>query len=332
MRYLITGGAGFIGSHLAEALLDRGEDVHILDDLSTGAMDNVRHLKTHPGFDYTIGSASDAPIVAELIDWADVVYHLAAAVGVRLIVERPVHTIETNVHCTEVVLTQANKKRKPVFVASTSEVYGKSSNHPYREDGDMVLGPTSRDRWAYACSKALDEFLALAYWKEKQLPTVIGRLFNTVGPRQTGRYGMVIPTFVRQAMSGRPLTVYGDGRQRRCFCHVADTVSALVELMARDDVYGQVFNIGSQEEVSIRDLAEQVRAVAGSDSEIVTVPYEEAYEAGFEDMERRVPDTTKLRELFGWEPPRPLHAILADVVAYERDTITSAPLSPIGRR
>jgi UDP-glucose 4-epimerase len=329
VRYLITGGAGFIGSHLAEALLDRGEDVHILDDLSTGAMDNVRHLKAHPGFDYTIGSASDAPTVAELIDWADVIYHLAAAVGVRLIVERPVHTIETNVHCTEVVLTQANKKRKPVFVASTSEVYGKSSNHPYREDGDMVLGPTSRDRWAYACSKALDEFLALAYWKEKQLPTVIGRLFNTVGPRQTGRYGMVIPTFVRQAMAGRPLTVYGDGRQRRCFCHVADTVSALVDLMGRDDVYGQVFNIGSQEEVSIRDLADEVRAAAGSKSEIVTVPYEEAYEAGFEDMERRIPNTSKLRDLLGWRATRSLQTTLSDVVAYERSASTdSLPAGP----
>jgi UDP-glucose 4-epimerase len=321
MRYLITGGAGFIGSHLAEALLDRGDKVHVLDDLSTGAIDNIRHLKGRAGFEYTIDSAANAALVAELVDSADVVYHLAAAVGVKLIVERPVHTIETNVHCTEVVLTQANKKRKPVFIASSSEVYGKSPNHPYREDDDMVLGPTTRDRWAYACSKAIDEFLALAYWKERQLPTVVGRLFNTVGPRQTGRYGMVIPTFVRQAMSGAPLTVYGDGSQRRCFCHVADTVSALVEVMGRDDVYGQVFNIGSQEEVSILDLAQEVRAVAGSDSEIVTIPYDQAYEAGFEDMARRVPDTSKLRKLLGWRATSSLQTILREVLAYEQSAM-----------
>ena len=231
MRYLITGGAGFIGSHLSDELLERGHAVHVLDDLSTGSIENIRHLKGKPGFEYTVESAENAPVVAELVDGADAVYHLAAAVGVQLIVESPVRTIETNVHCTEVVLTQAGKKKRPVFIASTSEVYGKSTDLPYREDGDLTLGPTVKGRWSYACSKAIDEFLAIAHWKERRLPTVIGRLFNTVGPRQTGRYGMVIPNFVSQALSGRPITVYGDGQQRRCFCHVSDVVRALGDLM-----------------------------------------------------------------------------------------------------
>src|SRR3954453_20369099 len=251
MRYLITGGAGFIGSHLADELLERGHSVHVLDDLSTGAISNIRHLKDHPEFDYTIESCASAPVVAELVDDADVVYHLAAGGGVELIVQSPVRTIETNVACTEVVLSQANKKSKPVFVASTSEVYGKSTDLPFREQGDIVLGATSKGRWAYACSKAIDEFLALAYWKERKLPTVCARLFNTVGPRQTGRYGMVVPNFVRQALAGQPITVYGDGTQRRCFCHVADVVRGLADLMERDDVYGEVFNIGATEEVTI---------------------------------------------------------------------------------
>jgi UDP-glucose 4-epimerase len=322
MRYLITGGAGFIGSHLADELLARGDRVHVLDDLSTGAIDNIAHLKGAPGFSYTIESAAVAPMVAELVDEADVVYHLAAAVGVELIVESPVRTIETNVHCTEVVLSQANKKKKPVFIASTSEVYGKSADFPYRESGDLLLGPTSTGRWSYACSKAIDEYLALAYWKERKLPVVVGRLFNTVGPRQTGRYGMVIPSFVRQALAGGPITVYGDGSQRRCFCHVKDVVSALADLMLRSESTGEVFNIGSTEEVSIQALAERVRGAAGSDSEIVNVPYEDAYGEGFEDMKRRFPDTSKIAGLLGWAPTLTLDDILADVVESHRAATT----------
>jgi nucleoside-diphosphate-sugar epimerase len=318
MRYLITGGAGFIGSHLSDELLDRGHEVHVLDDLSTGSIENIRHLKDKPGFEYTIDSAESSPVVAELVDGADAVYHLAAAVGVQLIVESPVRTIETNVHCTEVVLAQASKKKKPVFIASTSEVYGKSVDLPYREDGDLTLGPTVKGRWSYACSKAIDEFLAIAHWKERQLPTVIGRLFNTVGPRQTGRYGMVIPNFVTQALAGRPLTVFGDGTQRRCFCHVSDVVRALADLMERDGVYGEVFNIGSQDEVEILALAHRVKEATGSSSEIRLVPYDEAYEEGFEDMQRRIPDTTRIRERIGWEPTKSLDEILADVVDEHR--------------
>jgi UDP-glucose 4-epimerase len=290
----------------------------VLDDLSTGSMDNIAHLKGHSDFGYTIDSANNARLVAELVDEADVVYHLAAAVGVQLIVESPVRTIETNVHCTEVVLAQANKKKKPVFLASTSEVYGKSEDIPYREDGDLRLGPTVRGRWSYACSKAVDEFLALAYWKELALPTVVGRLFNTVGRRQTGRYGMVIPSFVGQALDGRALTVHGDGQQRRCFCHVEDVVRAIADLMRRDDVFGEVFNIGSDEEISISDLAVRVKQATASSSEIVLVPYEEAYEAGFEDMFRRIPDTTKIQRLIGWKPTKSLNAILADVIGERR--------------
>jgi UDP-glucose 4-epimerase len=318
MRYLITGGAGFIGSFAAEELLRRGHRVHVLDDLSTGAIDNIRHLKQSPAFSYTIESAASASTVAELVDEADVVYHLAAAVGVELIVESPVRTIETNVHCTEIVLAQANKKKKPVFVASTSEVYGKSGDLPFREDGDLLLGPTSRGRWSYACSKAIDEYLSLAYWKERRLPVVIGRLFNTVGPRQTGRYGMVIPSFVRQALGGEPITVYGDGRQRRCFCHVTDVVRAMADLMETEDAVGEVFNIGSSDEITIMDLAERVREACESDSEIRLVPYEEAYEAGFEDMRRRVPDIGKINELLGWRPTRTLEQILEGVIEFQR--------------
>jgi len=292
--------------------------VHVLDDLSTGSIENIRHLKGRPGFDYTIESLNNTAMVAELVDDADVVYHLAAAVGVQLIVESPVRTIETNVHCTEIVLAQASKKKKPVFVASTSEVYGKSRDLPYREDGDLMLGPTVRGRWSYACSKALDEFLAIAYWKERKLPTVVGRLFNTVGPRQTGRYGMVIPNFVRQALADEPLTVFGDGTQSRCFCHVSDVVRALADLMRRDDAYGEVFNIGADEEISIVDLARQVQRMTESKSEITIVPYEEAYEPGFEDMQRRIPDTSKIRSLLGWHPTKSLAEILSDVIDEHR--------------
>ncbi len=295
MRFLITGGAGFIGSHLAEDLLARGHRVHVLDDLSTGSMDNIRHLKTEPRFGYTIETCASAAVVAELVDDADIVYHLAAAVGVDLIIESPVRTIETNVHCTEVVLAQAAKKRKPVFIASTSEVYGKSTSFPFKESGDIVFGATANGRWSYACSKALDEFLALAYWKERKLPTVVGRMFNTVGPRQTGRYGMVVPRFVQQALSGRPITVYGDGTQTRCFCHVGDVVNALIDLMLLGDLaHGQVFNIGAQEEISMLALADRVRDLTGSDSDIQVIPYDQAYEEGFEDMPRRYPDISKV--------------------------------------
>ena len=319
MRFLITGGAGFIGSHLAEELLGRGHRVHVLDDLSTGSIDNVRHLKEDPRFAYTIDTCASPSVVAELVDEADVVYHLAAAVGVDLIIESPVRTIETNVHCTEVVLAQASKKRKPVFVASTSEVYGKSASFPFREDGDIVLGATSTGRWSYACSKAIDEFLALAYWKERKLPTVVARLFNTVGPRQTGRYGMVVPTFVQQALSGRPITVYGDGTQTRCFCHVGDVVKALVDLMALgEDAHGEVFNVGAQEEISMLALADRVREMTGSESEIHVIPYDEAYEAGFEDMPRRYPDITKIGAAIDWKPTHTLDEILADVIEFHQ--------------
>ncbi len=322
MRFLITGGAGFIGSHLADELLKRGHRVHVLDDLSTGSIENIRHLKDDPRFGYTIESAASPAVVAEVVDEADAVYHLAAAVGVELIVESPVRTIETNVHCTEVVLMQANKKKKPVFIASTSEVYGKGEKLPFREDGDLLLGPTNMGRWAYACSKALDEYLGLAYHKEKGLPVVVGRLFNTVGPRQTGRYGMVVPSFVRQALAGRPIAVYGDGTQRRCFCHVEDVVRALCDLMVSEDVYGQVFNIGSTEEISILDLAHRVREAAQSDSQIDMVPYQDAYEPGFEDMPRRIPDVRKIEGALGWRPTRDLAGILDDVVRSEREAGT----------
>jgi UDP-glucose 4-epimerase len=318
MRCLITGGAGFIGSHLCDELLAGGHRVHVLDDLSTGSIDNVRHLKHRPGFEYTIDSAANSRLVAELVDEADVVYHLAAAVGVALIVESPVRTIETNVHCTEVVLQQASKKRKPVLIASTSEVYGKSEAIPFREDGDLTLGATRFGRWAYACSKAIDEFLALAYWKERQLPTIVVRLFNTVGPRQTGRYGMVVPRFVAQATAGHPVTVYGDGTQRRCFCSVSDVVDALTSLIEHDSAYGEVINIGSQEECSILELADRVIGITDSSSEIARIPYSEAYEEGFEDMHRRVPDISKITAMTGWQPTRVLDEIIADVANAQR--------------
>ncbi len=316
--YLVTGGAGFIGSHLSEELLRRGHAVHVMDDLSTGAMENIRHLKDHPRFLYTIESAGNVALVAELVDQADVVFHLAAAVGVELIVESPVRTIETNVHCTEILLAQATKKKKPVFIASTSEVYGKSERLPFRESDDLVLGPTHKGRWAYACSKALDEYLGLAYWKERKLPVVVGRLFNTVGPRQTGRYGMVVPSLVRQALAGQPLTVYGDGTQRRCFCHVADVIQALAGLMDHERAYGNIYNIGGTEEITITALAERIREAAAADSEIVLVPYEEAYEEGFEDMPRRVPAIDKIQALLDWAPTRALDEILVDVIEHER--------------
>jgi UDP-glucose 4-epimerase len=320
MRVLITGGAGFIGSHLADAYIARGDEVFVLDDLSTGSIDNIRHLKGHSRFHYTIESVHHGPTVAELVDQCDVVFHMAAAVGVRLIVESPVRTIETNVHGTEVVLAKANKKKKKVLIASTSEVYGLSEQVPFREDGNLVLGPTAKGRWSYACSKAIDEFLALAYWRERKLPTVIVRLFNTVGPRQTGQYGMVVPTFIKQAITGRPITIHGDGRQSRCFADVSDIVRALVALMDHPAAVGEVFNIGSNEEVTISALANRVKELANSDSEIVTVPYEHAYGEGFEDMPRRVPDIGKVERLIGYRPTRSLDEILKGVIEFFRDS------------
>jgi UDP-glucose 4-epimerase len=318
LRVLITGGAGFIGSHLAEALLSRGDEVFVLDNLSTGSIDNIGHLKAQPRFHYTIDSVTNEPLLAELIDRCDTVVHLAAAVGVKLIVEAPVHTIETNVHGTEVVLKHANKKKKLVLVASTSEVYGKSVEVPFREDADLVLGPTGKHRWAYACSKMIDEFLALAYWKERKLPVIIVRLFNTVGPRQTGQYGMVIPTLVRQALAGQPMTVFGDGSQSRSFTYVGDVVRAMVALINEPRAVGQVFNIGNGMEITIGELASKVKAMTASGSAIVRVPYEQAYEAGFEDMPRRVPDISKLRALVGYEPTVELDEILTRVIEYFR--------------
>jgi nucleoside-diphosphate-sugar epimerase len=318
VRALITGGAGFIGSHLCEALLAQEHDVLVLDNLSTGSIDNIAHLKGRPGFEYFIDSVNNEPLLAELIDRSDVVFHFAAAVGVKLIVEQPVYTIETNVHGTEVVLKHANKKKKLVVIASTSEVYGKSEDVPFREDSDLVLGPTPKHRWAYACSKAIDEFLALAYWKERKLPVIIVRFFNTVGPRQTGQYGMVIPNFVRQALAGEPITVFGDGSQSRSFTHVADVVGALLKLVAEPRSIGQVINIGNVQEVTIQALAERVRELSGSTSPIKFVPYEEAYESGFEDMPRRVPDLSRVRALIGYEPKNTLDDILVQVIEYFR--------------
>jgi UDP-glucose 4-epimerase len=313
-RALITGGAGFLGSHLAEALLKGGHEVLILDDLSTGTAENLRELKGYDGLQYWIDSVGNRSLLAELVDECDVVFHLAAAVGVRLIVESPVHTIETNVTGTEFVLKAASKKKKPVFVASTSEVYGKSAQVPFREDDDLVLGTTTKGRWSYAASKLLDEFLALAYWKEKKLPVIVARFFNIVGPRQSGRYGMVLPSFVSQAIAGEDVTVFGTGKQTRCFCYVKDAVQAILGLIARPEAIGEIFNIGTDREISIEDLAHQVIARVGGRSKVRYVPYEVAYEQGFEDMPRRVPALTKIAGLIGWQPVTSLETCI-DLVA-----------------
>jgi len=318
MRYLITGGAGFIGSHLSDALLSQGHQVTIIDDLSTGSIHNIQHLKEKKGYRYVIDTVMNKPLLGELVDSCDVVVHLAAAVGVKLIVESPVRTIELNIKGTELVLECAEKKKKKVLLASTSEVYGKSVKVPFREDGDLVIGPPTKGRWAYACSKAIDEFLGLAYWKEKKVPVVVFRLFNTVGPRQTGQYGMVVPNFVRQALSGRPITVFGTGKQRRCFTHVHDVVGALISLSQNPAVVGQVFNIGSQNEISIENLAKLIKKTTGSKSEIRYISYDEAYEEGFEDMPRRVPDIAKVGKAVGYKPKKTIKDILADVIEYHR--------------
>ncbi len=316
MKFLITGGAGFIGSHLAEGLLAEGHEVCVIDDLSTGSIENIEHLKGRKGFSYVIDTIMNSPLLAELIDKCDVVFHLAAAVGVMLIVESPVRTIETNVKGTEEVLKHANKKKKKVIIASTSEVYGKSAEKLFNEDGDLVFGPTTKGRWSYACSKAIDEFLGLAYWKEKSLPVVIVRFFNIVGPRQTGRYGMVIPRFVKQALQNKPVTVFGDGRQSRCFAHVRDAVRGLIKISQTDGMVGEIINLGNNEEISIEDLAKKIKAATASNSEIKYISYDEAYEEGFEDMQRRVPDLSKINKLIGYKPEYSLDDIINDVVSY----------------
>jgi UDP-glucose 4-epimerase len=321
LRCLITGGAGFIGSHLAEALLNRGDEVFILDDLSTGSVENVRHLKSFDRFHYVFDSITNKHLLAELVDESDVVLHLAAAVGVRLIVESPVRTLETNVYGTQLVLDAASKKKKLVFTASTSEVYGKSEKVPFHEDADLVLGATTKGRWSYAASKALDEFLALSYWKERKQPVIVARLFNTVGPRQTGRYGMVVPNFVRQALGGSPITVFGTGRQSRCFCDVRDTVEAILRLLSSDSAVGEVINIGSDEEVSVEGLARLVKQRTNSTSPIEYVPYDQAYEPGFEDMLRRVPCLDKLERLISFRPRTRLTEIVDRVVDYFRKKV-----------
>jgi UDP-glucose 4-epimerase len=317
-KALITGGAGFIGSHLAEVLLQRGWTVTVLDDLSTGSIKNVAHLKTHAAFSYVLDSVMNRPLMLELIDQAEVIFHLAAAVGVRLIVEEPVRTIETNIKATELVLELCARKRKPVLLTSTSEVYGKLEKPKFGEEDDVVLGPTSRARWCYAASKIIDEFLAKAYFKEKRLPTVVVRLFNTIGPRQTGQYGMVAPRFVKQALSGEPITVYGDGTQRRSFTWVGDVVNAMVKLIKHPGAYGEVFNVGHTDEISIFELAELVKTMTESASEIVFIPYEQAYESGFEDMARRLPDLTKIQRTIGYRPTLDLPRMLEWLIAYYR--------------
>jgi len=316
MHYLITGGAGFIGCHLAERLLSAGHSVTVIDDLCTGSIQNIERLKVRRGFHYIVESIFNRHLLAELIDDADAVFHLAASVGVRLIVESPVRTIENNVKGTEAVLEFACKKKKKVLITSTSEVYGKSTKIPFAEDDDLVMGGTQKGRWSYACSKAIDEFLALAYWKEKGLPVVIVRLFNTVGPRQTGRYGMVLPSFVRAALAGQPLTVFGDGKQSRCFCHVNDTVGALAKLIEHPEAVGEIFNVGSEEEISIGELAHLVKSMTRSASPIHYIPYDQAYEAGFEDMQRRVPDTSKVKNLVGFRTTHDTRQVVQSVIDY----------------
>lgn len=319
MKALITGGAGFIGSYLSEILLKQGHSVFVLDDLSTGNMENIKHLNEHKGFQYEIDTVMNWSLLSELVDQCDIVFHLAAAVGVRLIVERPVHTIETNIRGTEKVLDAASKKNKKVILASTSEVYGKNTKVPFREDDDMVLGATTKSRWSYACSKAIDEFLGLAHFYERQLPVTIVRLFNTVGPRQTGRYGMVVPRFIQQALLNQPLTVYGDGTQTRSFGYVGDVAEAIVQLAMHTKLTsGEVFNIGSQEEISIKDLAEQIIRLSQSQSKLQFLSYDEAYAQGFEDMQRRVPDISKINQWIGFRPKTSLETILKETIEYHR--------------
>jgi len=319
MNVLITGGAGFIGSHLAERLLARGDEVRVIDDLSTGSQENIQHLRVARGFQCFIDTVTNQKLMAELVDDADVIYHLAAAVGVRLIVESPTRAMETNIRGTEMVLELAAKKKKRLLITSTSEVYGKRNQVPFSEDDDLILGPPDKGRWCYACSKLIDEFLAIAYWKEKRLPTVVARLFNVVGPRQTGRYGMVIPSLVKQALRGSDMTVYGDGSQSRCFAHVNDAVGALIALAESPEANGQVYNVGSTEEITILDLARRIKGMTASESRIVRIPYSQAYKDGFEDMMRRVPDLNKIHEVIGYRPSMNLDEILLSTIKYHME-------------
>ncbi len=325
LRVLITGGAGFVGSHLADHLLAQGDEVWAVDNLSTGSIENLEHLKGNPRFHYQIEDIMNSSAVAELVDRCDAIFHLAAAVGVRLIVESPVRTIETNIRGTEIILAAAAKKKKLVVIPSTSEVYGKSTKVPFAEDDDLVIGATVKGRWSYACSKAIDEFLALAYWKEKQLPVIVVRLFNTVGPRQTGRYGMVLPNFVRQALAGEPLTVFGTGKQSRCFGYVGDVVEALSTLIRTPEAIGEVFNLGNDQEITIEDLARRVIQLAGSKSQIKYIPYDQAYEEGFEDMQRRVPSLEKARRIISYQPKTSLDVIIGKVIEHERAQLARTP-------
>lgn len=321
MRTLITGGAGFIGSHLAEKLVGRGDDVMIIDDLSQGSLDNVKHLTGNPHFRFTIETILNEMVMDRLVSECDCIYHLAAAVGVELVIRDPVHTIETNILGTNLVLRTANRYSKKVLLVSTSEIYGKGVNPSFGENDDRLLGPVTRSRWSYACSKSLDEFLALAYYKRKNLPVVICRVFNTIGPRQTGRYGMVAPRFISQALSGEPVTVYGDGRQSRCFCNVLDVIEALIMLSRSTEAEGEVFNIGDTNEITISDLARKIIELTGSSSKIVYIPYEKAYEEGFEDMQRRKPNTEKMFRMFKWQPKHPLDDTLRSMIKYEQDLV-----------
>ncbi len=327
MRGLITGGAGFIGSHLAEELLNRGHEVWVVDNLATGSLENIAHLQPHKDFNFVLGTITNADLVASLVERVDVIYHLAAAVGVRLIIDRPVETIETNILGTETLLRLANERRTKVILASKSEVYGKNEKAPFSEEHDLVLGPTIKGRWSYACSKAIDEFLALAYWRQWNLPVVIVRFFNTVGPRQTGRYGMVIPNFVDQALKGEPITVFGDGNQSRCFTYVTDAVRAVAALAECPEAVGEVFNVGSTHEITIAELALRVKQLTGSPSEIIYVPYDEAYEEGFEDMQRRVPDVSKIQRLIGYAPSMAIDAILLAVIDFHRAQLSKSTAS-----
>jgi UDP-glucose 4-epimerase len=332
MRYLITGGAGFIGSHLAERLLERGERVVLLDNLTTGSMENIRHLKGSDHLEYHLDGIENRQLLAELADDVDVIVHFAAAVGVKLIVESPVRTIETNVNGTQLVLEAASKKKKLVLLASTSEVYGKNTQVPFHEDSDLVLGPTTKGRWSYAASKALDEFLAISYWKERKQPVIVARFFNTVGPRQTGRYGMVLPNFVKRALANEPIEVYGDGKQSRCFCDVRDTVEGLLRLFPLERAIGEVINIGNTEEVTIENLAKMVKQRTDSTSPIHYIPYDQAYEPGFEDMMRRVPCIDKLYAMTGFRPLTNLPEIIDRVSDYYRQREGPLAATAVGRR
>ncbi len=327
-RALITGGAGFIGSHLAEALIERGWAVEVIDDLSTGSIENISHLKGNPLFSYVLDTVMNRRLMLELVDRADVVFHLAAAVGVRLIVEQPVHTIETNIKATEIILELCARKRRPTLLTSTSEVYGKLESPKFNEEDDLVLGSTSRARWCYAASKIIDEFLAKAYFKEKRLPVVVVRVFNTIGPRQTGQYGMVVPRFIQQALMREPITVYGDGTQQRSFTWVGDVVNAMIALIGDAKAFGEVFNIGHTKEISIYDLAALVKECTKTNSDIILVPYDQAYELGFEDMQRRLPDISKIQSLVGYQPSMDLSEMIQRIIVHYQGKLGQLQATP----